>query len=152
MATQKTVAWFNAKLLLGDGVTPNEGFTAPCALRTRGINFESTQSETAPLDCLDESIPVGMKRVTVTKTATISGTGVVDPDDLATWRAYFTGGAAKNVRFQVAIPLADGGGYWQGPFILRVFELTAERDGEGVVAFSLELISAGDITWTDASA
>lgn len=152
MAQQKTVRWHELDVRLGDGAS-SEAFVAPCALRARSIAFETQTSEAAPLDCESPETPAWMVRTAISKGGTISGNGLLDPDDLGTWWDYYSGGVEKNVRMAVNKPLADGGGYFQGPYILTRFELNGERDGEGgMVAISVEMQSAGVVSWTDASA
>lgn len=151
MTQQKTARWHELDIRLGDGQS-SESFVAPCALRTRSIAFEKQTSEAAPLDCESPETTAWMVRTAISKGGTISGSGLLVPDDLSTWRSFFFVEEEKNVRMAINKPLADGGGYFQGPYILTRFELNGERDGEGLVAISVELTSAGLIAWTDASA
>lgn len=152
MAQQDSVAFQLFDIRLGDG-EESESFTAPCALRSRGLTLQANNSEVALLDCNSPEAASWMTRNVVSQMATISGSGSLDPGDLATWWAFFNGAAAKNVRMYVDISLARGGGYWQGPFILTNFAMTGSRDDSGgVVTVEIEMMSAGQVTWTDAAA
>lgn len=152
MAQQKSVPFQLFDIRLGDGEAP-ETFTAPCALRSRGMNLTANNSEVALLDCSSPEAASWMTRNVVAQMASISGSGSLDPDDLSTWWEFFNNAAAKNVQVHVDKALADGGGYWQGPFILTTFNMTGSRDDNGgVVSFEVELMSAGRVTWTDAAA
>lgn len=152
MATQKKVDWHKAKIEIGDGETP-EVFAAPCAIITRGLELSAENSQVFLLDCATPGVAGWATRNVVGKSASISGNGSLDPGDYATWRDFYMDAVPKNVRFNMDIPVADGGGYWEGPFILTTFNNNAGRDDNGgVMQFEIELMSAGDLTWTDAAA
>lgn len=149
MAYQDTIEFSKYLIQLGDGAEP-EVFSKPCGLKARTFSLENTPSEVALLDCDDESLPMTIRRVTVSRSGTVSGEGAMEPGELATWRTWSMSGAAKNVRILVDLPAADGGGYYQGPFLLTRFENVSSKE-EGVVTFSVEMVTAGAYSWTDAA-
>lgn len=152
MAQQKSVSWHLFDLRLGNGASP-EVFTAPCALRARTFNLVSNNSEIALLDCDTPAAASYMTRNVVSQSATMGGSGTLDPDDLGTWWDFFNGAVAKNVRMYVDKALADGGGYWQMPAILTSFNMASSRDDNGgLVTVEVEILSAGAVTWVDAAA
>lgn len=152
MATQKSVKWSTFDIRLGDGATPIEAFTAPCALRTRGLQFTAETTEVALLDCTTPDQASWMKRNTISNSGTMTGSGTLDPDDLSLWWTWFTSAVEKNVRMYVDIPAGDGGGYWEGPFLLTSLNNTGGRDdGGGVVQIEVEMMSAGEVTWVAAT-
>lgn len=150
MATQNKVAFDKYYIALGDGATPTEAFDRPCALASRTFTLTGTPAETNLLDCADESLPMWTSRQINVQSGTISGEGTLDPDDLETWRDFALNGEVKNARIVVDLAAASGGGYYQGPFVLTTFENVSSKEN-GTVTFSLEMQSAGAITWTDAA-
>lgn len=152
MAQQASVKWHQFVVKLGDG-GGSEVFTAPCALISRGLQFAGQTSEVYLADCEDEATAGWAARNITGKSATISGSGSLDPDDLAMWWDYFNGSQPKNVQVHHVLSLANGGGYWQAPFILPTFNQTGGRDDNGgVVSFEVEMMSAGACIWTPAAA
>ena len=152
MAIQKSVRWQDFDIRIGDGGNP-ETFTAPCGLRSRGMNLTSNTSEVALLDCATPEAASWMNRNVVANMASISGSGTLHPPYISTWWEFFQGAQPKNVRVYVDIPNSDGGGYWQGGFILTTCNFTGSRDDQGgTVVIEVELQSDGEVTWTDASA
>jgi hypothetical protein len=152
MAQQKTVKFGLFKVELGNGGDP-ETFAAPCALRSKGIQFQGQSSEVYLLDCEDPDAASWASRNITGQSATMTGAGTVDPDDLSLWWDWFNSAAAKNIRIGPRLPLASGGGYWQGPFIVTNFAITSSKDDNGGRAtFELEMQSSDPIAWVPASA
>lgn len=150
MPYQATVPFDRYLIQLGDGVSPTEGFTAPLGLKARTFTLENTTTESQILDTANEALPMATIRHGSAQSGSISGEGVLDPSDLATWRTWFLGATSRNCRVVVDLPLASGGGYYSGPFILTRFENVSSKE-EGLATFSLEMQSAGPITWTAAA-
>lgn len=148
---QDTVEFSKYLIQLGDGASPTEAFTAPCGLKARTFTLENTTSESQILSKTAETDPMAVERLVSSQSGSISGEGVLDPSDLSTWRDWFLTGARKNARVVVDLPAADGGGHYEAAFILTRFENVSSKE-EGLVGFSLEMQSAGPITWEDASA
>lgn len=150
MATQKKASFQQYYIALGDGATPTEAFTRPCALASRTFTLTGTPAEVNLLDCADESLPMWTSREISIMSGTVAGEGTLDPDDLETWREWMLSAEVKNARIMLDLPVADGGGYYEGPFVLTTFENVSSKEN-GTVTFSLEMMSAGTITWTDAA-
>ncbi len=151
MAIQDSIEFSKYLVQLGDGATPTEAFSKPCGLKARTFSLENTPSENQLLNCSDESMPMAVIRRIISQSGTISGEGILPPSELETWRTWAMTGAVKNVRILVDVPLASGGGHYAGPFVLTRFENVSSKE-EGVVTFTVELMSAGALTWTDAAA
>jgi predicted secreted protein len=152
LAEQMSVPFGLFKVELGNGAG-SEVFTAPCALRSKGIQFQGQQSEVYLLDCADPDAASWATRNITGQSATMSGAGTVDPEDLDVWRVWFESAAKKNIRVGPRLTLAQGGGYWQGPFIITNFSITSNKDDNGGLAtFEVEMQSAGKVVWVPASA
>lgn len=129
------------KLLLTLGPT----FAALCGLTTKGINFSAETSDWTVDDCEDLDAPVWTQRVVDALSATVSGSGVLAMEDLATYRDWFASGEAREVRVKLDIPGASDGGYWSGTFVLSSFNVTGERRTR--VACEMELQNNGPVVW-----
>lgn len=151
MAEQTTVEWHDLVIKLGDGEV-SETFTAPLALRSRGLESSATTSEAVPMDDTTASTVMWTQRNVTGLSQTVSGEGLLDPTDYATWRDWFVSGAKKNVQIEYAVSAANGGGYYEGPFVLTAMSETGDRDANGgLVAISVTMQSAGAVSWTDAT-
>ena len=135
---------------IGDGASP-ENFAHLCTINTnREVNFETTTVDDPDVDCTDPDSVAWTDRVADTKSSSISGEGRMDPLTYGVLRDYDLAGAIFNVRVNIAIPGAQGGGYYQGPYLITSLGL-AKEGRVGTVTCSVEMQSAGKITWTDAA-
>ncbi len=134
---------------IGDGADP-EVFAHDCLINTdRGINFSADTNREVVPDCDDPDAP-GWS--TVSKdglSATITGSGMLHTSSVADWFDWFDGADAKNVRVNLNVGAAAGGGYWAGAFKLTSFEVSGP--GKNTATCSVTLESDGVITWTDAA-
>ena len=147
MAQMKKTQKLIILLLVSEG--PNV-YEAPCSFNTtREVTFEAGVVETPSVDCDDPDAPAWIGRAVDTLSSTISGAGTLHTGDLEVWQGWFASGLAKSVRVKLDVPAADGGGDWQGDYILQSMGLA--KEGRGYATFSAELISDGPIAWTDAS-
>lgn len=152
MAAPTTISWHLLKIQLGDGASPTEEFTAPCALRTKGVQMQSQTSEVYLIDCTTPENASWAVRNTIGQSVTITGSGTLDMDDWDVWRAFWENAVSKNVRINFDVAASANGGYYQGPFLLSNLTLNGSRDDEGgLVTVEMELQSAGVLTWTDAT-
>jgi hypothetical protein len=83
--------------------------------------------------------------------ATISGAGMLYTASVSDWFDWYKGDIGKNIQFALNVPLASGGGYWEGSFKLTNFEVTSDG-GKEQSTCNVTLVSDGVVTWTDASA
>jgi hypothetical protein len=133
---------------IGNGLTV-ETFVAPCAFTGRALDFAGDTVDTTVPDCDDVDAPVYVERVLSTKSATVTGEGVLSMGDLAMWRAFFEARESRNCRIVFDLTGAQGGGYYQGKFILTKFTPSSERSGKTTI--SVELKNDGDVTWVNAA-
>lgn len=145
MATTKSLL-----IQFGDGALP-EVFAHNCSINTtREFTLEaSTVDGTAP-DCDNMDAPAWVLRSIDTLSAGISGAGTMDPVSWGVLRTKMLAGASFNMRVKLDLPLASGGGYFSGAFVIN--SLGAAKEGKGYVTCSVSLQSDGEITWTDAAA
>jgi hypothetical protein len=123
---------------------------APCSINTnREFTIEAAVSEVPEVDCDDPDAPSWVARAVETLSAGLSGAGTLDTPDFEQWRDWMLSAEEKEIRIKLDVPLADGGGWFQGPFLIT--SLGLGKEGKGFTTFSCELQSAGEITWTDAN-
>jgi hypothetical protein len=143
LKTQKLIVL----LLISEG--PNV-FEAPCSFNTtREVTFEAGVVETPSVDCDDPDAPAWIARAIDTFSSTISGAGTLHTGDLETWQGWFSSGLPKLVRVKLDVPANEGGGDWQGEYVLSSMGLA--KEGRGYATFSAEMQSNGPVVWTDAS-
>lgn len=147
MAKPKTTLLLTIQLSNEDSP---ETFSKPCALRTRGIQFQTDTNEEEVLDCADPNLPVWKDVYATSKGATISGAGKLAMADLADWWAWYNSGTTKNIRVDIGETLANGGGYWAMAAMLTSMEISQEFGG--TAELQVEIRASGAVAWTDAAA
>jgi len=125
-------------------------YAAPCALVSKGVNFAAATADLNVPDCDDPDAPTFTERVVQALSASVSGSGTLAMESLATWREWFDSGLEKNIRVKVDATLAEGGGYWQMSAVLATFNLNANQGELAQVEVGIQ--SDGAWTWTDAAA
>lgn len=151
MAKPKTASWSKLIIQVGDGATPTEVFTAQCGLTSKGISFSGDVNDVSVPDCDDPDAPAWAERTVATKSATVSGDGVLATDHREDWDEWFQSGVARNCRILIDIPLADGGGYYEGKFLLTTFTINGNQD-DAKLTVEVEMQSDGPVVWVDAIA
>lgn len=144
MARPTTLSAAKLLVMIGDGAEP-EVFAAPCGLTSRGINFSKETNDSNVPDCDDPDAPAWIERVTVSLSATVSGSGILAKEALDTWREFFFSTASKTLRIKL-----DGGigwGYWQGPFLCTTFNVTGELGDK--VQVEVEFQNDGEVTYVE---
>ncbi|ATS92176.1 hypothetical protein HMSP1_38 [Sinorhizobium phage HMSP1-Susan] len=139
MAQAKSLKFAQQSVLLGDGATPTEIFTAPCGFTelTMTVNIE-TNTTNVP-DCADPDLPAWLASDEVSKQMTISGNGILDTDAMQEWRDWLMVGGEKNVRWMTQGTAANGGGYFQAPAIMTAYEETGARGQRWSLSTTLTL-------------
>lgn len=146
MAQIDPIRFGDVTLLLGDGVTPTEGFDAPCGLtQVTWTTQTETQTEDLP-NCDGTDTPGYQAPVVVSTGDTIQGQGFVDVEGHDTWLAYIRSGQPKNIR--VAYDKGTKVGWYQGPAIATNREEGYERRQAGRINVSLQFTEAP--VWTPA--
>lgn len=129
MATVKSFKYANTSILLGDGGTPTETFTALCGFEEMSMTLNVESNTEAIWDCLDpDGMAWGVTNID-SQQITLAGNGLLDTDAMKLWQAwwYTDAGKEKNIRWYRNLTLANGGGWFQGPAILTSYEETGQR-------------------------
>lgn len=148
MTAVKTLAGESLLIQIGDGATPTETFTHDCLINTdRGINFSADVTDVMVPDCDDPEAPAWKQRFIDGLSGDISGSGVLHTASVETWKTWFDSGDSKNVRVNLNVAGALGGGYFSGAFKLSAFNISGTRKNNSTA--EVTLVSHGAITWTD---
>jgi predicted secreted protein len=130
-------------VLLGDGGSP-ESFGMPCGFTERSFSRTKEMGESVVPDCSDEDAASFTERDITSKSASISGTGVLDASAADTWEEFWNSDTSRNVR----VELWRSGvkrGHWAGAFQLESLEFGATK-GERVT-ITASLMSDGSFIW-----
>ena len=146
MAQAQTFRFSGYRVLLSDGGSP-EAFATPCGFTDRAFTLSKEMGESNVPDCDDEDGASWIERDVVSKSAEISGEGMLDLAALATWQAFFDTDASRNARVELWRSGAKLG-HWQGLFHMESFETSATK-GERV-SISVTMQSDGAVTRTAA--
>lgn len=147
MALAKVFNYSGIKVLLGDGASP-EVYTSPCGFTERALTLSKSLGDVNIPDCSDEDIASWVGRDVISKSASISGSGVLDSDALTAWQTFFATDASKSARLE----LRRGGvkvGHWSGKFHLENLAVTGSQGQKATVSVSLQ--SDGEVAWTAGS-
>ncbi len=148
MAQATTVKFGSQQLLIGDGATPTELFSAPCGITslTKTTNVE-TNTVNIP-DCDDPDLASFLGIDEVSRQIQIQFSGVLATEYLPEWNEWDLEGGYKNVRWYRDLTAPNGGGYLQGQALLTAFEESAEAkqryNMSGTITFD------GKPTWVSA--
>lgn len=127
MALAKTLTFGQQMLLVGDGATPTENFSALCGFTSLNLTVNIETNSTNVPDCDDPDLPSWLMSDEVSKQMVLGGQGVLDTDAVQIEEDWILAGGEKNVRWLRDGLAANGGGYWQAPGILTTYEQTGER-------------------------
>jgi hypothetical protein len=125
-------------------------YNVRCSINTeRGISFGSSPTETLAPWCDQPNEPGWVETEIDGLNSKIKGSGIANTPDIKFFFDWLTSGDAKNIQFAVNVPLADGGGYWQGAYKLTGFDLTGASQ-KGKSTFGCDLASHDEVTWIPA--
>jgi TP901-1 family phage major tail protein len=148
MAQATTVPFSGVKVMLESETTAGT-FVAPCGLTERSFTLSKETNDTTSVDCTDEDKASYVDRDVVSKSAAISGEGVLARESITRWRAAFESDEPVLARVVLAGAAAEGGGSWEGLFHLTSFEIGATRGERATV--SIEMQSSGAVVFTPAA-
>lgn len=146
MALAVPIPFSKFVVLLGDGATPTEAFSAPCAFSNRALNRTKNLNEIVVPDCDDEDEPGWVDRDPISKSWGISGDGLLDQSSVEVWDAFFEQNDSKNVKVVVTGSTGSVLVTYTGKAHLMAWNETAAR-GEKV-QFSVEMAGDGALTIT----
>lgn len=148
MAKPKTVKGTKVRLLQGNGATP-EVFTGFCGLTAKSINFQTNTNETFVPDCDNPDAPQWRELSKSGRYVSLSGSGLLNMASLASFQAAYDEDETATYRFEIAVPVLEHGGHWEGQFMLTNFQITG-NDGELTQA-EITLESSGEVVWVPAT-
>lgn len=134
------------KLLIkvSDGGSPIQ-YNTYCSINAeRGITFTAGINEQDVIDCADPEAVAWIVREKTNLSATITGGGMLDTEDVEEFYDWLVSEDSKSVKVVVDVPGADGGVVFTGNFHLTEFSVTGNR-GEKMQA-SISLASDGAIS------
>ncbi|MGE3874093.1 MAG: phage tail tube protein [Parvibaculaceae bacterium] len=148
MAPPVTARFGKFTVSLSDGGTP-ETFVAPCGFTSKSLVLGKNLSEIAIPDCDDPDLAPWLGRDVSSKTASVTGEGVLAASALPLWQAAFDND--ESIRAEVEIQFSTGAQTYVGAFHLENMTLGAERDG-GRVTINVSMQSDGELVplWTPA--
>lgn len=138
-----TFRFSGLRVLLGDGADP-ETFAAPCGFTERSLSLSKEMGESNVPDCTSEDAASWVERDIVSKSGSISGTGMLDATALATWQEFFAEDTSKNTRVELW-RLGVKTGHYIGAFHMETFEISATK-GERVTV-NVAMSSDGAVLW-----
>lgn len=134
----------------GVGAAPEE-FTYNCTINTsQDFTIEGTTVDATEPNCEDPDAPSWVLRSIDTLSAGINGAGTMDPVSYGVLRDHMLSGEPFNVRVSLDIPLASGGGHFEGRYVMTTLGIA--KEGKGYVSATVALQSDGAVAWTDAAA
>lgn len=143
--------WIKVYLRIEDPDNPGT-YLRPCVFTSQSIDFNnelgSINLPTCPPSATGESWQ--RQRVTV-KSVSISADGFLFSGAsravIRDW--YLDAGSKRTCQWYVDLPAADGGGFWEGDFVLSNWnEGSGQDDNEGYVSMSISAESDGEVTWS----
>ena len=150
MAQAKTLKFNDQLMLIGNGATPTEVFTAPCGFESLNMTVNIEVNTTNVPDCDDPDLPAWLQSDEVSKQMVLSGEGVLDTTANKMWRDWLLEGGERNVRWLTKGTAANGGGHFQGPGILTTYEEVGQRGNRWNQNIAVTL--NGKPFWTPAAA
>jgi hypothetical protein len=126
-------------------------FEMPCGFLSKSLELSATSGETEVPDCDDPDGAVWTERDLRSRSARVSGQGVMAMESYADWRAFFLGAASRLVRVEFNDTAANGGGYWQGRAWVTTLNHGSGNRGEKLT-LNIDMTSDGEWAWTAAAA
>lgn len=144
MARPNTLKGTKVSILIGDTQDPPV-YTKFCGLTAKAIRFVKNTNEFFVPDCDDPDDPAWRELAASGRSATITGSGILDLDAQTAMRAAMND--SDPVPMKVMLDDAAGGA-WTGTFMVTEMNVTG-NDGE-LTQVSLTLESSGEVLWTAA--
>jgi predicted secreted protein len=149
MAQAATSKFGEFLVTIGNGATPTEVFASPCGFTEKSFSLSAQTQSTDVPDCDNPDAATWPETEVRSRSATITGSGVLAKQSAKTWTEKFLLDTAFNAKVIIPGALADGGGTWNGPWRLTSFEITGTIGEKNKVSVNME--SAGKLTWVPAA-
>ena len=146
MATATTSTFASFKILVGDGATPTEVFTAICGLTSKGISGSADVVTSEVPDCSDEDLPSWQEKDVKSISMSLSGSGMWSTENHAILMDWFLSGAKKNCKVQYATAATGSPEYLAGPCVLASLNNAVEKGGRISAEITLEFSAKPTVT------
>jgi hypothetical protein len=144
MAAVKHARGVALVIKVGDGGSP-EDFVAKCSINgARSFTATANTNDFVIPDCTDPTAIANIVREKASLSYAISGAGILNTPDLASFNTWLAQASSKNCQVIVDVPGSDGGAIWQGAFHLTQFEITGDQGNK--IEFTCQLLSDGPVT------
>ena len=120
-----------------------------CLAHSKGVTRSNSFESYMALDCDSPASPPVTKRHKTGSDWSMPFSGVMDAARFALLRAGADESASSQWRIVVDVPLADGGGQWDGAAWIENLEISSQN--LGTVRFTANLVADGALPWTDAT-
>ena len=130
MAKATEVSFSKYKILIGDGATPVEAFTAICALTSKGVQRGAQTTSNIRYDCDNEDAPGYEEKRVTSLSVTISGAGKVAMENRQDMLDWYYSAEPRNVKIQNVDAPNGQTEFEQGPAVLTQYNETGERNGK----------------------
>ena len=118
-------------------------------ITTKGLT-ETVEYDDATVPNTDNPDQLWARRSVAKGTAwSVNISGVADPLSYKQIRADMLSGVPSYLQIQVAKPVAQGGGHWDGAVYYE--NLQIQSDAGGVVKYTGQMRGEGELAWTDAA-
>lgn len=129
MATATTTTFSKFKILIGDGATPTEVFTAICGLTSKGLQGSADVVTSEVPDCADEDLPSWQEKDVKSVGMQLSGSGMWAKESHEMLLSWFLAGTKKNVKVQYADAATGDTEYLAAPAVLTQMNNAVEKGG-----------------------
>lgn len=146
MATATTTTFGKFKILLGDGATPTEAFSAICGLTSKGIQYSSDVVTAEVPDCADEDLPSWQEKDVKSISASISGSGVWSKQSHGLLIDWFFSAARKNIKIEYSDANTGEPKTLAGPAVLTSLSNQVEKGDRVKAEISIEFAQKPTIT------
>lgn len=143
---QPVTAKFGAMIVSLESLDSPNQFHAPCGFTSKSLVMGKNLSEIQLPDCNDPDLASWLGRDVQSKTAAISGEGVMAAESVETWLDFYESDVSREV--EVEITFSTGVLVFLGTFHLENWTMGAEQGGR--VTCNISMQSDGEIagTWT----
>ncbi len=123
---------------------------APCGFTSKGLVRSKSVQETIVPYCDDPDAVAEVERTPDAKSSEFTGSGVLAMEYRDLWERFYQAQESWAVRIELVATLANGGGKYEGDFLLTNLRFGAERGKK--IELEATLMSDGAVPWTDAEA
>lgn len=146
MVAAVTTTFAKFKILLGDGGSPTEVFSAVCGLTSKGIDWSADTVTSEVPDCANEDLPSWQEKDVKSVSASISGSGMwstVNHPILVNWMLAAT---KKNIQIEYTDAPSGAPKTFAGPAVLTKLNNQVDKGGRLQADITIEFTAKPTIT------